>query len=432
MRQTLFIVFLLLFSILSASDITKNPPESQAVYEKVKPAVFQIKTAKDEKASKASYGSGFVVDADGLVITNYHVVATVLQDEDKRYNIYLVDGDKSWPAQIVKFSVIYDIALLKVDKKFDTVLKLEKKTPEHGENIYSIGKPKELNMTIVDGKYNGIIKKAIYERIQMSTPLNGGMSGGPTVNARGDVIGVNVSVLLRSDNISFAVPIEKAFDILHDYKETKIAVKEKDVDIIVKDQLSTIEKSLMYELTENSQSETTLGIWQYKSSPQPLKCWTTSRKDDKKQIEINRQSCYLKSAAYIKHGHYSGSYELRYVAMKNIKLNTVQFYSQVESDFNMGSMMENMYLTYFPEKELSGYSCDEIIIVNKNNISFKVKYCVNEFLRYQGLYQAKIDALSFGDAQNAIIFSAHLDGFNAENIKKFIELHLSSIRKNNE
>ena len=143
---SIFLIFLSSSLIALNGDETLNissvPSESTEVYEKVKPAVFQIKTAKDENASKASYGSGFVVDKNGLVITNYHVVATVLQDEDKRYGIYLVDGEKSFPAKVVSFSVIYDIALLKVERKFEKELKISSETPERGENIYSIGKPR--------------------------------------------------------------------------------------------------------------------------------------------------------------------------------------------------------------------------------------------------------------------------------------------------
>ncbi|MCK5808369.1 trypsin-like peptidase domain-containing protein [bacterium] len=434
MKQTLFIVFLLLFSTLFAEPATEklvesplSPSESQRVYEKVKPAVFQIKTAKDEQASKASYGSGFVVDADGLVLTNYHVVATVLQDEDQRYNIFLVDGNKSYRAKIVKFSVIYDIALLKVERKFDTVLTIEKKTPEHGENIYSIGKPKELNMTIVDGKYNGVIKKAIYERIQMSTPLNGGMSGGPTVNANGDVIGINVSVLLRSDNISFAVPIKNATPLLKEYRDFALSVEDEEIDAVVKEQLTEIESSLMDDLEKDKQPVATLGKWFYKAPSKSLKCWTTSDKNTKKEYDRTSHSCNLKNSAYIERGLYSGNYRIDYITVQNLKLTTFQFYNRVKSMFSSG-----ISVNYASKDDFSGYQCNETIIVNKNDISFKVKYCITEYLRYEGLYRATIGAASFGDSEDAIIFNMDIDGFSKENIKKLIKMYLSSIGKNND
>jgi hypothetical protein len=330
------------------------------------------------------------------------------------------------PAKIVNFSVIYDIALLKVDKTFDTVLHLEKETPKHGENIYSIGKPKELNMTIVDGKYNGIIKKAIYERIQMSTPLNAGMSGGPTVNASGDVIGINVSVLLRSDNISFAVPIDKALGMIETYKQSKTVVQEKDVDSIVKKQLIQIEHSLMKELEKEKKSTTRRGKWFYRAPAKSLKCWITSYKNDKKEYEKTTHSCDLKNSAYLKYGLDSGTYNIDYFIIDNIKLNTPQFYKQVKVTFDSTSPL------YSPRDDFTGHKCNYTIVVNKNNISFQVKYCVDEFLKYSGLYRATVVAASFGNSETAMIVNMDINGFTQENIKEFITNHLSAIGKTNE
>ena len=282
-------------------------------------------------------------------------------------------------------------------------------------------------MTIVDGKYNGLLKKAIYERIQMSTPINGGMSGGPTVNSSGEVIGVNVSVLVGSDNISFSVPGDKASSMLKNYKKSGKALDEKDTDKTVEKQLKEIEISLMSDLKGNKKDTTELGQWHYATPPKSLKCWTTSKINKKKEYERNRQSCYLRDAAYIRSGHYSGSYELKHTTVKNLKFNGIQFYNYIEYLFDNISIAENIYLNYYKSDDLSGYSCNETVIVNDNNIPFKLVYCINTFLRYEGLYRAKVRAASLSGSDTAIIFTAKLDGFSAENIKNFIKEQLSSI-----
>ena len=101
----------------------------------------------------------------------------------------MVDGKKTIKADVVAFDIVNDLALLKVPVKFSQVLKVRPGAVKDGDKIFSIGLPKDLGMSIVEGNYNGILKEGIYENILMSSPINSGMSGGPTLNKNSDVVG---------------------------------------------------------------------------------------------------------------------------------------------------------------------------------------------------------------------------------------------------
>ena len=87
------------FIINALANLNRNP----FLFSKVKSLVFQVKTSQSAHSAKTSYGTGFVVDESGLLLTNYHVISTVVQDKYNRYKIFVVDKGKSYQAEIIKF-----------------------------------------------------------------------------------------------------------------------------------------------------------------------------------------------------------------------------------------------------------------------------------------------------------------------------------------
>jgi S1-C subfamily serine protease len=181
--------------------------EAKGVFERVRPLVFQVKSSISEHASRASYGSAFVIGRNGILATNYHVVSQVVQ-EPKKYQLYLMDGPLSARAEILAIDVVHDLAVIHVQREFPRALDiLGDAGPRQGEHVYSIGMPEDLNMAIIEGNFNGRLEFPPYESLHLSSPINHGMSGGPTVDRSGRVIGVNVAFLNEAQNISFAVPV---------------------------------------------------------------------------------------------------------------------------------------------------------------------------------------------------------------------------------
>ncbi len=169
-----------------------------------------------------SVGSGFVVDPDGYIMTNAHVVANA-----QRVQILLpptkADGSLATalspkmnivPARIVGISSEIDLALLKIDNMTLPALTLATYSQvRQGETVFAFGSPSGLRHTLTHGLVSAVARQPdpdsplIY--LQTDAPINPGNSGGPLVNVRGEVVGVNTFIMSQSggsDGLGFAIP----------------------------------------------------------------------------------------------------------------------------------------------------------------------------------------------------------------------------------
>ncbi len=163
------------------------------------------------------FGSGFVVDKRGYIITNYHVI----EGEDT-IEVKLNNGKKIF-ATVAKYNPIEDLALLKVESNDLLALSLRKTIPNVGTEVIAIGTPydRELAQTVTKGIVSGIRELGAYKFIQFDASVNSGNSGGPLFDNRGNVIGVVTWKISSSgrgratEGLSFAIPIEQALEHLN-------------------------------------------------------------------------------------------------------------------------------------------------------------------------------------------------------------------------
>ena len=178
-----------------------------------------------ERRTKA-LGSGFIIDKDGVIVTNNHVIQGA---ED----IFVtVNGEKEYAAEIVGADPLSDIAVLKIksDEKFSPVKFGDSDSARVGDWVIAIGNPFGLGGTVTSGiisARNRSIGLSRYEDyIQTDASINSGNSGGPLFNMDGDVIGINTAILGQSGSIGigFSIPsnsAKKVIDQLIKYGETK-------------------------------------------------------------------------------------------------------------------------------------------------------------------------------------------------------------------
>ena len=165
-------------------------------------------------------GTGFFVSADGLIITNKHVVA----DENAVYSILTNDGEK-YTVDILSKNPVQDVAILKIkneESKFFKPLNLgDSSTIKLGQTAIAIGNvlgefQNTLSVGVISGlertvvaQGNGIVEK-LEDIIQTDAAINQGNSGGPLLNSKGEVVGINTAVSLQGESIGFAIPINVA------------------------------------------------------------------------------------------------------------------------------------------------------------------------------------------------------------------------------
>ena len=179
-----------------------------------------------QKRKASALGSGFIIDAKGIVITNNHVI------QDAEDILVRVNGDKEYEAKIIGKDPLSDIAVLQIDSKdkFIPVKFGNSDKARIGDWVIAIGNPFGLGGTVTAGiisARNRSIGLARYEDfIQTDASINQGNSGGPLFDMNGDVIGINTAILGQSGSIGigFAIPSNSAkivVDQLIKYGETK-------------------------------------------------------------------------------------------------------------------------------------------------------------------------------------------------------------------
>jgi S1-C subfamily serine protease len=173
-------------------------------------------------------GSGFVVDQEGHILTNDHVVA-----DSSKIEVKLGDSDTTYKAELVGEDPSTDLALLKIDAPADELHVLEMADSSQvqvGDPVVAIGNPFGLDRTVTSGIVSALQRQirapngvAISNVIQTDAPINPGNSGGPLINADGKVIGINSQIQTGGSQgnvgIGFAVPTNTARDVIAQLKE---------------------------------------------------------------------------------------------------------------------------------------------------------------------------------------------------------------------
>ncbi len=209
---------------------TKDLPSLEEFYA----LAFEGKSISLPKASnekkeptKVGGGSGFVVSADGFVITCNHVV----QDPECEYTV-VISPEKKYKAEVLARDPLVDLAILKIDGKELPIVPMgDSDSIELGENVLAVGNSlgefdDTISMGIVSGlsrritAYAGIHAGAanLGGLIQTDAAINPGNSGGCLVNMDGEAIGINTAVVMGAQNIGFAIPINLAKNMIAEVK----------------------------------------------------------------------------------------------------------------------------------------------------------------------------------------------------------------------
>jgi serine protease Do len=167
---------------------------------------------------RQSLGSGFLISADGYILTNNHVV-----DKAKDIRVALSDS-RVLEAKLVGTSPELDVALIKVEADGLPAASLgDSEAIEVGDWVMAIGNPFGLSHTVTKGIVSAkgrVIGAGPYDNlIQTDAAINPGNSGGPLFDLKGNVIGINTMILAQGQNLGFAVPINMVREVLADLKE---------------------------------------------------------------------------------------------------------------------------------------------------------------------------------------------------------------------
>lgn len=205
--------FIFCFFISMSQVFAFGYPDRSAstIYREINPAIVAIDS---QLSDGLSFGTGCIIDKSGIILTSAHVL-----DEGNDVIITMSNGE-DYKATVLKLGEKNDdIALLKVTVPYplSTVKLGDSEKVKVGEKVYAIGNPFGFNGTLTQG----IVSRIDYvrNRIQTDAAINPGSSGGPLLNASGEIIGINQAIYNPDNNISnigigFATPINEIKDFL--------------------------------------------------------------------------------------------------------------------------------------------------------------------------------------------------------------------------
>jgi S1-C subfamily serine protease len=161
-------------------------------------------------------GSAFFIDSTGLLITNYHVIASEVDPKYEGYSrVYIRMGDSSsprFPARVIGYDKALDLALIKTEHKSEFVFSIvDKVVPQVGDTVIAIGSPVGLEKTVTSGIVSSLSRRflQIGDVYQIDAAVNPGNSGGPVVDTSGRLVGIVFAGAEQFQGLNFAIPAQR-------------------------------------------------------------------------------------------------------------------------------------------------------------------------------------------------------------------------------
>lgn len=414
MLSRLFAVSLLLAGIVASPA---NAIDSKQIYQLNQERVFQVRVLNRETGKKSSIGSGFIVGDGSQVATNYHVIGQVILEPELYYITFVGKDGQEGELKLLGLDVARDLALLGADKPIGEAIKMSP-LPPRGAPIYAMGNPLDLGLTIAVGTNGGILNQTDDSRILFSGSLNPGMSGGPTFNDQGEVIGINVATA-RND-ISFIVPSRFLNDLIEQSSADAFS-NEEDLKLEVAHQVLAYETSYIEQLLERDWPKLDLRQFQLPGVISPtVRCWDNSAKLSTivryKRYQIR---CANKNHVYLDEDNkFVGELIYEYFWLESEDLNAIQFYNLYEN------LNKDQIESKIDRDIVSNFNC-QTWFVEVSTQEFKGNLCRREYFEYKGMSDVLFTAALTGHKNQGFFITLIMTGVDYSStlplIQKFLE-----------
>lgn len=357
---------------------------ARRVYEHTRDELLQIRTLLKNQDSQASVGSGFVVSAEGHVITNYHVISQYAL-EPGRYRLrYATTEGQEGALELLDFDVRRDLALLRAPQlpvRTPLAFRPQAQPLAKGDRIYSMGNPHDVAFAVVEGNFNGLVERSFDPLIYYSGSINSGMSGGPVVDEEGRVVGVNVSAMFFAQQMSFLVPGEFAAALLERGRAAKPL--DKPVWPQLTSQLTAYQDELVRRFIE--QPWRSAGHARYQlpvPQEQYMRCWGRSTPEDSKGLEFQRSQCRMEHAVFVSGAMQTGYLDMAHEAYDGGKLGALRFSRQYSNSFRNERLGRE-------DRDRTAPFCREEF-VQRDGLPLRAVVCLRAYRQLKGLHDLSV------------------------------------------
>jgi hypothetical protein len=404
---------------------------AEQVFAGARASLLQIRTLVSEGGRQSSIGSGFLVSADGLAITNYHVVSQfALEPASYRLEYLNADGERG-PLILLAIDVAADLAVVKLEAKEQPFLSFDPDSVAgvnpKGERLYSIGNPLDLGFTIVEGVHNGLVEKSYVERVHFSGAINPGMSGGPALTTEQQVAGVNVAKLLSGELVSFLVPARFAAALL-ERARGNAPMSLDDVRAEISRQLLAWQEGLYQQLANDATpTEVTFGPYRVRESELPwFSCWASTNADERPKPRARLQSnqCTMQNGVFISGDLDTGLLQLSYRHARTDQLNAWQFAAFLSQLYSPGNQR------FHDGKRLTAPKCHDDFIQgdSAHQPPLRALFCAQAYKEFANLYDVEVAAVTQDATEYALIAKLSMRGVSYPNALAQTRRFLDGIR----
>ncbi len=400
--------------LVGTTPLAAQDWSTEEIFARYKAAIVQVRIIDGQGGEKSSLGSGFFVSDSGDIVSNYHVVADLIEHPETFRAEYVLDDGSEGALTLLNVDVVHDLALLRavdVDRPF---LAIESNLPAMGERLYAFGNPYDLGMTIIEGTYNGLLEKSLYERIHFSGSINPGMSGGPTIDRYGNVIGINVAT--AGNQVSFLVPASFLLGLLQD------SDPQRAMRLRIADQLQANQERYLSELLAGPLTTVALGGYRVPGKVAPfVNCSSRSDQTSDRLLDTVIHSCYSDEKIYLSGQLSTGTIRMEHRLSSSNKLGPVRFWAKMETDFAR-------YYGGFggDEDSMSEFRC-QTHPVRHAELELKVVLCLRAYRDYPGLYDLLQRQITLNQSRSALSSTLSLTGVSLDQGLRFARRFLETL-----
>ena len=412
---------IMFFFLLVAGQLmqTALALESTAIYKMHENDVLQIRVLNRETGKKSTIGSGFIVDNGYKVATNFHVISKIIIEPEQFYISYLGKNGRSGPLKLLGIDIAHDLALLGSESLLGQANKTSSLPPK-GSPIFAMGNPYDLGLTISVGTNGGILNQTDDSRILFSGSLNAGMSGGPTYNDIGEVIGINVATAQNS--ISFIVPSIYLKRLIEKVKKAPLTTGQ-NLKTEITRQLIEYENTYIKSILEEDWPKIQLRQVSLPGIISPtVRCWDNSRKlADKMLYKRYQISCQNQNQVFLdSQNNNIGDLNYDYFWLESNELNELQFY-------NLYQELNEAEIDSQVSKEIvSNFNCKNLF-VDISQQTFKTSLCRREYVDYTGLSDILFTAALTGHYDKGLFVRLTMTGIDYDASLHLIQKFMESI-----
>jgi serine protease Do len=422
------VLLVALGGVAAAPEPANVPSAAERIFAAAPARLLQIRTVVAGAGRQSSVGSGFLVGADGLAITNYHVVSqAALEPKTYRLEYAAADGSHG-EVELLAIDLPNDLAVVRLDKRDAPFFEFDAAAASglpKGERLFSMGNPLDLGFTIVEGTYNGLVERTYNERIHFTGALNPGMSGGPTVTAAGQVVGVNVSKRSGGELVSFLVPGRFAAALLQRVRDHATDAP-RDFRAEIGRQLNAWQAGLYKSVGDKGFRPVTFGPYQAPETTAPwFNCWaqTNASAIPKPRASVNSMNCRSDTSLYVANDLNTGIIQLSHSYVTTADLNQFQFANFLSQQSQPRLVGGGAYRKWYTPQRCH----DDFVVTStaQDRPPLRVVWCAHAYRQFDGLYDVSVIAVTEDRGSEALVSRLNLQAVGYDDAmtlgKRFLE-----------